>query len=98
MKQRIAFSKAADPTTASEANLAALIRSHLLARRLPLAAPWRCTGEYGDGGICDACGRRVTSAQASIEVDFAPEAAASTARFHRVCFDAWQRERQLLPS
>jgi len=33
---------------------------------------WRCQGEYAGGCLCDGCGERIASAQASYEVDFPP--------------------------
>jgi|KBSSwiStaDraftv2_1062776.scaffolds.fasta_scaffold00670_19 hypothetical protein len=69
-----------------------VIRARMMDRSLPNAAPWRCLGEYSGGSICDACGERITSAQASYSVDFDLSAQLPSARFHRVCFEIWQQE------
>jgi hypothetical protein len=60
---------------------------------------WRRSGEYAAGTACDGCGERITSAQASYAVDFTPDVTPSSVRFHRECFEIWQRECQapLLP-
>jgi hypothetical protein len=70
------------------------IRARLRGHRLPQGSLWRCLGEYGSGASCDGCGERITSAQASYAVDFQPGVLPQTARFHRVCFEIWQRECQ----
>ncbi len=82
-------------------NLAATlaIRARLRQQTLPYGALWRCLGEYAAGGVCDGCGERITSAQASYAVDFTPGVTPQSARFHRVCFEIWQSECQIsLPS
>ena len=77
----------------------AAIRARLSQRALPHGALWRRSGEYAGGGLCDGCGERITSAQASYAVDFTPGVTPQSARFHRVCFEIWQDECQTpLPS
>jgi len=71
------------------------IRARMIGRRLPQGSPWRCLGEYGSGATCDGCGERITSAQASYTVSFEPGVLPESARFHRVCFEIWQRECQV---
>lgn len=68
------------------------IRARLRGRVLPYGALWRRLGEYAGGGLCGGCGERITSAQASYAVDFTPGVTPETVRFHRVCFEIWQRE------
>ena len=70
------------------------IRARLTQHTLPQRALWRRSGEYAGGGACDGCGERITSAQASYTVDFTPGATPSSVRFHRACFEIWQRECQ----
>jgi hypothetical protein len=71
------------------------IRARLSERALPSDAPWRRLGEYAGRGRCDGCGERITSAQASYEVDFKSDATLlPSVRFHRACFEIWQQERQ----
>lgn len=70
------------------------IRARMTRRSLPRGSLWRCLGEYTSGTACDGCGERITSAQASYAVDFEPGVLPSSARFHRVCFEIWQRESQ----
>lgn len=70
------------------------IRARLSERALPHGALWRRQGEYAAGGLCDGCGERITSAQASYAVDFTPGAIPQSVRFHRMCFEIWQHECQ----
>lgn len=70
------------------------IRARLSERALPSDAPWRRLGEYAGSGLCDGCGERITSAQASYAVDFTSAATPPSVRFHRVCFEIWQQECQ----
>jgi hypothetical protein len=70
------------------------IRARLTQRTLPRDTLSRRSGEYARGGACDGCGERITSAHASYAVDFAPGVTPSSVRFHRVCFEIWQRECQ----
>jgi hypothetical protein len=70
------------------------IRMRLRQRALPRDSSWRQLGEYGDGGLCDGCGERITSAQAAYAVDFPAGVSPQSARFHRACFEIWQSERQ----
>jgi hypothetical protein len=70
------------------------VRTRLSQRTLPHGAPWRRLGEYAGGGVCIGCGERITSAQASYEVDFTPEVTPGSVRFHRECFEIWQHECQ----
>jgi hypothetical protein len=70
------------------------IRARLRDHRLPRGSLWRCEGEYISGAPCDGCGERITSAQASYSVDFQPDITPRSAKFHRVCFEIWQRECQ----
>jgi len=70
------------------------IRARLDERALPHGALWRRQGEYAAGGLCDGCGERITSAQASYAVDFTPGVIPQSARFHRICFEIWQHECQ----
>jgi hypothetical protein len=72
------------------------IRARLSEGALPPGAPRRRLGEYAGGGLCDGCGERITSAQASYAVEFTPEAIPPSVRFHRVCFEIWQQECQAL--
>ena len=71
------------------------IRARLRQQALPYGALWRRLGEYAGGGRCDGCGERITSAQASYAVDFTPGVTPQSVRFHRVCFEIWQRECQV---
>ena len=70
------------------------IRARLSERALPSDAPRRRLGEYAGGGLCDGCGERITSAQASYAVDFSAGVTPPSVRFHRVCFEIWQQECQ----
>lgn len=79
----------------TEATLA--IRTRLSQRTLPYGALWRRLGEYAGSGVCDGCGERITSAQASYAVDFKPGMAPQSVRFHRMCFEIWQAECQTAP-
>ena len=65
------------------------IRTRLSQKALPRDVLWRLEGEYASGGLCDGCGERFTSAQASYCVDFAPGVIPASVRFHRVCFEIW---------
>jgi hypothetical protein len=68
------------------------IRARLLDRSLPNGALWRSLGEYAGGSVCDGCGERITSAQASYSVDFVLGVQPPSARFHRACFEIWKLE------
>jgi hypothetical protein len=70
------------------------IRRRLRQRILPHGELWRRLGEYTGGGSCAGCGERITSAHASYAVDFTPGINSQTIRFHRACFEIWQRECQ----
>jgi hypothetical protein len=70
------------------------IRARLSARALPYGSLRRRLGEYSGGGVCDGCGERITSAQASYVVDFTPDITPQSVRFHRICFEIWQHECQ----
>jgi hypothetical protein len=70
------------------------IRRRLRLRSLPHGSMWRRSGEYAGGAVCDGCGERLTSAQASYAVDFEPGVTPQSVRFHRVCFEIWQCECQ----
>ena len=74
------------------------VRMRLFQRTLPHDAPWRRLGEYAGGGLCAGCGKRITSAQASYAVDYAPGVTPESARFHRLCFDIWEGECQRPPA
>jgi hypothetical protein len=74
-----------------------VIRERLRQRLLPHHEPWRCQGEYAGGCLCDGCGERITSAQASYEVDFAPGITPEAVRFHRACFEIWLNESRSQP-
>ena len=71
------------------------VRARLRQRALPQGAAWRRLGEYAGGGVCAGCGERITSAQASYDVDFMPDVTSATARFHRECFETWEQECQI---
>ncbi len=73
------------------------VRMRLYQRALPHSAPWRRLGEYAGGGLCAGCGKRITSAQASYAVDYAPGVSPESARFHRHCFEIWECECQRPP-
>lgn len=68
------------------------IRARLRQRSLPTGELWRCEGEYAGGCVCDGCGERITSAQASYSLDFVAGVQPPTARLHRACFEIWKRE------
>jgi hypothetical protein len=68
------------------------IRTRLRQQTLPRGELWRCLGEYAGGSVCDGCGERITSAQASYAVDFNPGVIPQSANFHRNCFEIWQIE------
>jgi hypothetical protein len=70
------------------------IRWRLRQRLLPQGELWRRLGEYTGGGSCGGCGERITSAQASYDVDFTPGVTPQSIRFHRACFEIWQCECQ----
>ena len=70
------------------------IRARLSERALPYGVLWRRLGEYAAGGLCEGCGERITSAQASYAVDFTPGVIPQSVRFHRMCFEIWQHECQ----
>ncbi len=72
--------------------VALAVRMRLNQRLLPRDTVWRLEGEYAGRGICDGCGERITSAQASYAVDFGSGVSPHSARFHRVCFEIWQHE------
>lgn len=74
-----------------------VIRERLRQRLLPHHEPWRCQGEYAGGCLCDGCGERITSAQASYEVDFAPGIMPQSVNLHRACFEIWLFECQSQP-
>jgi hypothetical protein len=74
-----------------------LICKKLRQQELPSVAALRLEGGYGDGWACCGCGERITSSQAEYQVDFAPEVSSASLRFHRLCFQAWQEERQRIP-
>jgi hypothetical protein len=78
--------------------LTRLIRKRLASRILPMEDSWRRRGEYSGRGLCDGCGERTTSAQASYAIDFHPGVTPVSVRFHRNCFEIWQRERQIPPA
>jgi hypothetical protein len=70
------------------------IRTRLQQRTLPHGGLWRRLGEYAGGGLCGGCGERITSAQASYDVDFTPGMTPESIRFNRACFEIWQCECQ----
>lgn len=70
------------------------VRARLRQHALPHGALWRRLGDYAGGGVCAGCGERITSAQASYDVDFMPGVAPGAVRFHRECFETWERECQ----
>jgi hypothetical protein len=70
------------------------IRTRLSERALPYGALRRRLGEYAGGGLCDGCGERITSAQASYAVDFPAGVTPQSVRLHRICFEIWQYESQ----
>jgi hypothetical protein len=74
-----------------------VIRERLRQQLLPHHEPWRCQGEYAGGCLCDGCGERITSAQASYEVDFAPGIMPQSVNLHRACFQIWLYECQSRP-
>ena len=74
-----------------------VIRERLRQRLLPHHEPWRCQGEYAGGCLCDGCGERITSAQASYEVDFAPGVTPQEVKLHRACFEIWLDESESRP-
>ena len=74
-----------------------VIRERLRQHLLPYQEPWRRQGEYAGGGLCDGCGERITSAQASYEVDFAPGITPQSVRLHRACCEIWLNECQNQP-
>jgi hypothetical protein len=85
------------PTRRSGANMnsiaaALVIRERLRQRLLPPHEAWRCQGEYAGGCLCDGCGERITSAQASYEVDFSPGITPESVKLHRACFEIWLHE------
>jgi hypothetical protein len=87
------------PTRQSGANMNSIaatlaIRERLRQHLLPHDEPWRCQGEYAGGCFCDGCGERITSAQASYEVDFAPGITPQAVKLHRACFEIWLSESQ----
>ena len=74
-----------------------VIRERLRQRLLPHQEPFRRQGEYAGGCSCDGCGERITSAQASYEVDFAPGVTPQSVRLHRACLEIWLCECQRPP-
>jgi len=84
-----------DGTYMKDVAVTLAVRTRLRQRTLPHGALWRRVGEYAGGGICAACGERITSAQASYAVDFTPGVTPESGRFHRVCFEIWQSECQV---
>jgi hypothetical protein len=74
-----------------------VIRERLRQHLLPHDEPWRLQGEYASGYLCDGCGERITSAQASYDVDFAPGVTPQSMRLHRECFEIWLCECQSRP-
>jgi len=75
-----------------------VIRSRLTRQVLPRGVVTRVVGEYAGGGVCAGCGERITSAQASYSIDFAPEISIEALRLHRVCFEIWQSECRTPPA
>jgi hypothetical protein len=73
------------------------IRVGLQRRTLPRGPSSRIVGEYGGRALCAGCGERITSAQASYTVDFAPGVTPESVRFHRQCFEIWQAECTVVP-
>ena len=69
-----------------------IIRERLRQRLLPRRAAWRCQNEQADGCLCDGCGERISSAQASHEVDLSPRVTPPSVELHRACFEIWQCE------
>jgi hypothetical protein len=76
----------------NEAMARLAIRTRLRRQALPGDLSCRRLGEYAGGGLCDGCGERITSAQASYEVDFSPGISTRSVRLHRMCFEIWQSE------
>jgi hypothetical protein len=93
---RLSSSPGAKGIIVDTATATVVIQKRLRQRLLPEAVFWRCAGEYVGGNPCDGCGERITSAQASYVVDFAAGVNPQSVRFHRVCFEIWQRECQKL--
>jgi hypothetical protein len=73
------------------------IRTRLRRGTLPRGPSSRITGEYGGRALCDGCGERITSAQASYTVEFAPGVPPASVRLHRQCFEIWQAECTVAP-
>lgn len=74
-----------------------VIRERLRQHLLPHHEPWRPQGEYAGGCLCDGCGERITSAQASYDVDFAPGVTPQSLRLLRECLEIWLCECQSRP-
>jgi hypothetical protein len=74
-----------------------IIRERLRQRLLPHHEAWRCQGEYTGGCLCDGCGERITSAQASYEVDFPLGVTPQVVKLHRACFEIWLYEGESQP-
>jgi hypothetical protein len=68
------------------------IRTRLRCETLPRGPSSRVMGEYGERALCAGCGERITSAQASYTVEFAPGVTPASVRLHRQCFEIWQIE------
>ena len=90
------------PTRRSGANMTSIaatliIRERLRQRLLPHHEAWRCQGEYAGGCLCDGCGERSTSAQASYEVDFSPGVTPQSVKLRRARFKVWQYEGESPP-
>jgi hypothetical protein len=74
-----------------------VIRERLRQHLLPPHEAWRCQGEYAGGCLCDGCGERITSAQASYEVDFSAGITPQSIKLHRACFEIWLNEGESQP-
>lgn len=74
-----------------------VIRERLRQHLLPHHEPRRRQGQYAGGCLCDGCGERITSAQASYDVDFPPGVTPQSLRLHRECLEIWLNECQSPP-
>jgi hypothetical protein len=68
----------------------AVIRAKLDAGTLPSTRPSQVWAGESRGQMCDACDRTITPGEIEYEAHLTDQ---GIFRFHRACFEIWQRER-----
>jgi hypothetical protein len=80
------------PLTELEAELRHIARERIARGMLPgRPSATRMWAGYGNGRLCDLCGKPIQAGEIEYEVEH-PDHAVTTLRFHLVCQSVWQLE------